>query len=114
MDIEDIHLSDYSYLSDVYCLQGEDRLAFKYADQDYFTVVESQDYYFPTLNWKYPKTIAMTLWDQLQKQIGGDLLHGYNMAGEIYDKSRIDRTFIIQMDDPEYIADMVGNVAIRL
>lgn len=53
--LEDISLSDYYFLSDVYILQGNNRLSFKYDETDIFDF-DNENYYFPTLNTKYPKS----------------------------------------------------------
>lgn len=51
--LNDIELSDYDYLSDVYILQGNKRLSFKYDEELRFDL--SNDlYYYPTLNLHYP------------------------------------------------------------
>lgn len=52
--LRDIGLSAYSYLSNVYILQGDKRLSFKYDESSIFDFSDS-NYYFPTLNHKYPK-----------------------------------------------------------
>ena len=53
----DADLGQYEYLSDVYALKGRKRLSFKYSDDDAFAF-DSENYYYPTLNVKYPKTMG--------------------------------------------------------
>ena len=53
----DIDVSKYNYLSDIYVLKGRKMLSFKYSDDDHFRF-DSDNYYFPTLNVKYPKVIG--------------------------------------------------------
>lgn len=55
--ITDNELDKYNYLSDVYALQTNRRLSFKYSEEDIFPF-DSENYYFPSLNVKYPKVLG--------------------------------------------------------
>ena len=108
--LADVHLSDYTALSDVYCFSGSDKLKFMYSEKDYFLDVRDRGYYYPTLNWKYPRTEAQLVAD------GVGLLDGFNQAASDsrFGAEESAMTFILNMEDPADIADSVGDVAVAL
>ena len=55
--LADVELSNYNALSDVYILNGIDRLGFKVDEEIYFDI-SSDLYWYPTLNISYPRTPA--------------------------------------------------------
>ena len=81
--IDDLHLSDYNCLSDVYIFQDYNRLQFKYSDQDIFHI-SAQNYYFPTLNTKYPYTTGQLIAQQASS-IGDTSDNEGNSVYEIFD-----------------------------
>ena len=55
--LQTIDLDKFSHLSDVYALQTNARLSFKYSEEDVFPF-NADNYYFPNLNVKYPKLLG--------------------------------------------------------
>lgn len=56
-DLANIDFEKYSSLSDIYLLRGWRGMQFKYDEGDIFDFYD-KNYYFPTLNSKYPKTFG--------------------------------------------------------
>lgn len=103
--LKDVHLSDYTNLSDVYVYQGNDKLSFKYDEQDYFKYGDDL-YYFPTLNTKYPRTVGNSVYMKSHNNIAL-----WNNADQIFDDGNL---FIFDMVDSKHIADNIGYVDIPI
>lgn len=99
--MEDLQLSDFSDLSDVYVFQGWDRLSFKYSEENVFGFGSDQ-YYFPVTNRKYPKTLAKAVRERAEKNL--------MTVEESKLGFRGDNTYVLTMDDPEEIASRLGDV----
>lgn len=104
--LSDVELSNYDALSDVYILQGNKRLSFKYDEELRFDL--SNDlYYYPTLNINYPLRAAdfvfhggvFSLKETENANILSNIFNEYNM-------------FIIDLDKPEDILSSIGKVDI--
>lgn len=104
--LEDIELSDYSYLSDVYVLSGYKGLGFKY-DEELRFAVSSDLYYYPTMNLSYPKQAADYVKDG--KLISDSSSGILSVLKSIYDGTNL---FVVDLDDPIKIADKLGRVAV--
>lgn len=105
-NLEDVQLSDYDCLSDVYVFQNHDRLQFKYSDQDVFHI-SSLSYYFPTLNTKYPYTTGQLV-EQHANTIGGTSGDDDSIY-DIFDDSDV---YIIGFQENNDIYKDIGNVDI--
>lgn len=106
--LNDIELSDYDYLSDVYILQGNKRLSFKYDEELRFDL--SNDlYYYPTLNLHYPTRAvdfitysgAFSYTSTDNAAIMTDIFNSYNL-------------FIIDLDSPQDVLSSIGQVDIPI
>jgi len=104
--LKDIELSDYDYLSDVYVLAGYKGLGFKYDEELRFDV-SSDLYYYPTMNLKYPKSAANAVESGSNYSSKGDL----SVLEEIFGEHNL---FVIDLEDPDAIADKIGKVAISV
>ena len=102
--LKDIELSDYDYLSDVYVLAGYKGLGFKYDEELRFDV-SSDLYYYPTMNLKYPKSAANAVDSTSNHSSEGDL----SVLEDIFGENNL---FVIDLEDPNAIADKIGKVAI--
>lgn len=102
--MDELELSDYRDLSDVYVFQGEDRLAFKYSEENIFGF-GSQNYYFPVLNRQYPKTWAKSISEKSERNL---VRIEENQLG--FDP---DNTYVLTMEDPAGIANLLGDVVIE-
>jgi hypothetical protein len=105
-DLQDIQLSDYDCLSDVYVFQDYNRLAFKYSDQDVFHI-SALSYYFPTLNTKYPYTTGQLI-AQHVKAIGASNEDGSGIY-DIFDDSNV---YIINLEETKDILGDIGDIDI--
>ena len=103
--MDEVQLSDFSELSDVYVFQGHDRLSFKYSDEDVFDF-GNDHYYFPVLNRKYPKTLAK----EVEYKIENNLVRldedemGFNEGN----------TFVVRLDDPGELVEDIGGIVIGI
>ena len=106
--LNDIELSDYDYLSDIYILQGNKRLGFKYDEELRFDL--SNDlYYYPTLNIHYPTRAAdFVAYGGVFSFISAD-----NVAAmsDIFNHYNL---FIIDLDSPEDVLSSIGQVDIPI
>lgn len=102
--LKDIELSDYDYLSDVYVLAGYKGLGFKYDEELRFDV-SSDLYYYPTMNLKYPKSAANAIDTANNYSSKGDL----SVLEDIFGENNL---FVMDLEDPNAIADKIGKVAI--
>lgn len=103
--MDEVQLSDFSELSDVYVFQGHDRLSFKYSDEDVFDF-GNDHYYFPVLNHKYPKTLAKEVEYKIEKnlvRLDEDEM-GFNEGN----------TFVVRLDDPGELVEDIGGIVIGI
>lgn len=105
-DLGELHLSDYDCLSDVYVFQEHNRLQFKYSDQDVFHI-SALNYYFPTLNTKYPYTTG-----QLVAEHAGTIGGTSDDKGSIYEIFDDSNVYIIGFEENKDILKDVGSVDI--
>lgn len=104
--LKDIELSAYDYLSDVYILSGYKGLGFKYDEELRFDV-SSDLYYYPTMNLKYPKSAANYVDANSDYSSKGTL----SVLDELFGERNL---FILNLEDPEQIADKIGKVAVPI
>lgn len=106
--LADIELSNYDALSDVYVLNGTNRLGFKVDEEIYFDI-SSDLYWYPTLNISYPRMAGeyIVMDQSFQRQDSTDL----NILGKIYDNYNM---FIIDIDNPYEVLQNIGQVDIPL
>lgn len=107
MDLGDVHLSDYDCLSDVYVLQDYNHLAFKYSSEDIFHI-SAQNYYFPTLNVKYPYTTGQLVYEQVNNIDPGTVSDGQSKT-DIFGNSEV---YIIDFAENKTLIDEIGYVDI--
>lgn len=103
--MDELQLSDYSDLSDVYVFQDSDRLSFKYSEEHMFGFGDD-NYYFPVLNRKYPKTWAKTVQENVEKNL---VTMEENQIG-----FNSENTYVVTMEDPDVIANSLGDVVIGI
>ena len=106
--LADIELSDYDYLSDIYILQGNKRLGFKYDEELRFDL--SNDlYYYPTLNLHYPTRATDFI------AYGGAFsFASAGNAAAMADMFNCYNLFIIDLDSPQDVLSSIGQVDIPL
>lgn len=106
--LNDIELSDYDYLSDVYILQGNKRLGFKYDEELRFDL--SNDlYYYPTLNLHYPTRAVDFI------AYGGAFsFASTGNAAAMADMFNCYNLFIIDLDSPQDVLSSIGQVDIPI
>lgn len=106
--LADVELSNYDALSDVYILNGTNRLGFKVDEEIYFDI-SSDLYWYPTLNISYPRTAADYIAHNstFQNTDATDL----NILSGIYNDYNM---FIIDVDDPNELVQNIGQVDIPL
>ena len=104
--LADVELSNYNALSDVYILNGIDRLGFKVDEEIYFDI-SSDLYWYPTLNISYPRTPAdyIATNSTFQNNDATDL----NILSGIYNDYNM---FIVDVDDPNKLVENIGQVDI--
>lgn len=104
--LEDVHLSDYTQLSDVYVLQGTEHLHYKYNEQDIYDI-SSDMYYYPSVNIKYPYTPGTYL-ESLGFEKG---LRTGSYFEKMFDNTNY---YTFRIDKPKEVANKIGNVSILI
>lgn len=101
--LSDVELSGYSYLSDVYILNNEKKLGFKYGEELRFDLSDDA-YFYPSLNRKYPKNPGMNASTEMFSTTNAsDMEYVKNIFGDR-------NLFIFNLDSGKDVADSIGNI----
>lgn len=103
--LNDIDCEKYDYLSDIYAFQGFDRIQFKYPEETNFDI-NNINYYFPTLNIKYPRSSGNFVADADYFKI-----KDYNDINSIFDN---DQLFVIDLFNNDNIINNIGKIEIPM
>ena len=103
--LKDIDLSKYSFLSDVYIF-NQNKVAFKYNEEDMFPFSD-EEYFYPFLNRKFPKTAAQYYADHLKFTVGDSKL--FDQGKSIFDDRN---AFFIDTNEVESVLSSIGTVSV--
>lgn len=103
--LDSIDLDQYSFLSDVY-LYRDDKLAFKYNEEDMFEYTHSE-YHYPFLNRKYPNTVAQYYATHMNFSVNEQSQSDDQL--NLFDESNL---FILNYDEGERLMSAIGQIAI--
>ena len=96
LSLSNIELSNYTSLSDIYCLKGIDSLAFKNSEQDIFEPDDIR-FYFPGTNTKYPIR-ACDIFESMKNKLDvADYRNKYLTQSN---------TYMLKMNDMEQLNDI--------
>ena len=104
--LRDIEFEDYNYLSDIEVLQGYKSALFKYDEELYFDN-RDPNFYYPTINIKYPKRFGTFMADKAMSMNFSD---GINLTRLFKDNE----LFIINASNQEEIIRGLGNVRVEV
>lgn len=103
--LKDIDLSKYSFLSDVYIF-NQNKVAFKYNEEDMFPFSD-EEYFYPFLNRKFPKTAAQYYADHLKFTVGDSKM--FDQGKTIFDNRNV---FFIDTNETENVLSSLGTVSV--
>ena len=105
--LADVDLSQYDYLSDVYILQGNDKLSFKVDEEDFWGLSSSL-YGYPVLNINYPKILADYINDfNPYTRLNGHQLQYMRVLNDT-------NCYVFDFLDPDDLANKLGTIDIPL
>jgi hypothetical protein len=101
-----IDLADYNNLSDIEVLHDYKKAAFKYDEELHFDI-SSSNYFYPTMNLKYPKTYGMYVNENCTFVKTDDDINVKNIFND-------NELFIMDIPDHDELISEIGKIKIPL